>query len=63
MVLSDMVQFVYKVMNYYVLQLEWSIIWNDLEIGIDWLVLGDCVFLLLEKDLQVYILVIVEVYK
>lgn len=63
MALSDTVQFVYKVTNYYAPQSERSIIWNDPEIGIDWPALSDCVLSLSEKDLQAHTLATAELYK
>lgn len=34
--LTDHVEFLYKADNYYAPQAEGSVIWNDLELGIDW---------------------------
>lgn len=47
-VLSDIAEFNYKTTNYYHPECEASILWNDLDLNIDWVFEGDII--LSEKD-------------
>lgn len=59
-VVLEVVQFFYKMIDYWFLEYECSIVWNDLEIGIEWLI--DFELLLVVKDVVGKCLSEVEVY-
>lgn len=59
-VFSEYVEFFYKIIDFWVLEYECCIVWNDFELKIDWL-LQD-VFLFLEKDCQGKVFVDVDCF-
>ena len=51
LVVSDTADFQYKCTDFYAPEYERSIVWNDLDIGIDWGVASTDILMLSEKDL------------